>query len=490
MFTNEWQNYWGLERDPFSCEDADKDFVLSELDSGSVHSGFDRIYGDPRMPAPGIVFGEKGSGKSGLRLMMKRRLEEHNADSEGAKVFIVEYIDFNAYLEHFRGQSSSSPEKLMSAWSLSDHIDSLLSIGTTQLVDGCLDGTEKHEKLSPKQKLNLLLLTSLYYNSKNHTASHATRRLTRTLRCFNGRKFKRNLGLILLTLVSIALAAAPHAGEGDLGPANYWYIGGGLLLAASWIRHKSVDFFTRRRARRAAASIRVLPREPSTIADVLASVPTSQRAEYTLPESNREEGRYELLQRLFDLTDAFGYSGWYILLDRVDEPSLLSGDSKLMSQFIEKLLDIKLLQYPGLALKLFLPIELETLYRTATPEDLKRMRLDKSNLIPELKWGGQELYEIANKRLRVCLKHGSQLKTLDGLFDPEFDLEHLRSTMQALGTPRYSFGFLSSVVLAHVNELPGDLAKDDPAWRIPLSRFEVERAAWIDRTGLLRRTMN
>ncbi len=490
MFTNEWQNYWGLERDPFACEDADKDFVLTELDAGSVHSGFDRIYGDPRMPAPGIVFGEKGSGKSGLRLMMKRRLEEHNASSPDAKVFILEYIDFNGYLEHFRGQSSSSDEKLLNAWSLTDHIDSLLSLGTTQLVDGCLDGSEKHEKLTPKQKLNLLLLTSLYYDSGNQTATHTGRRLARTLRFFNTRKLGSAFSLTLLTLVGLALFAVPHLSDAELGPTNYWYIGGALVLGLTWIRHRAASFLNLRRAKRAAESVRVLAREAAPIAEVLAAIPARERSEYSLPQSNREEGRYELLQRLFDLTEVFGYHGWCVLLDRVDEPSLLSGDSKLMSKFIEKLLDIKLLQYPGLALKLFLPIELESLYRTATPEDLKRMRLDKSNLIAELKWGGQELFEIASKRLRVCLRHGSQLKTLSGLFEEDFDFDYLRSTLQVLGTPRYCFGFLSSVVIEHVKDLPSDLPKDDPAWRIPRTRFDVERAAWIDRTGLLRRTMN
>ncbi|MFT7663583.1 MAG: hypothetical protein ACI87A_001810, partial [Planctomycetota bacterium] len=127
---------------------------------------------------------------------------------------------------------------------------------------------------------------------------------------------------------------------------------------------------------------------------------------------------------------------------------------------------------------------------TASPTDLKSMRLDKSNLIPELKWGGQELYEIANKRLQACLRSGSSLKSLSGLFKDELDLDYLRGTLQVLGTPRYCFGFLSAVIMAHVKELPCDLDKDDERWRIPRSRFDVERAAWIDRTGLLRRTMN
>jgi hypothetical protein len=335
-----------------------------------------------------------------------------------------------------------------------------------------------------------VLLTALYYDSKRRTAAHALRRLSVALRVFGGTKLLRVLTLTLLTLLAIAVAAVPELLDADLGPAKYWYAGGAFLLAVTWIRHRVLVFLENRRARRAAESIRILPRDTAPIAAVLRGVPARERSEFTLPQGTREEGRYELLQRLFDLTEAFGYSGWYVLLDRVDEPSLLSGDSGLMSAFIERLLDIKLLQYPGLALKLFLPIELESLYRTAKPEDLKSMRLDKSNLIPELKWGGQELYEIANKRLRACLRQGSRLQNVADLLEPDFDLDYLRSTMHILGTPRYSFGFLSAVVLEHVKELPSELDENDPGWRIPRTRFDVERSAWIDRTGLLRRTMN
>ena len=65
MFIETWRKHWGLSQDPFACEDADKDLILTRMDSSAVHSGFDRLFGDPESPAPGIIFGEKGSGKSG-----------------------------------------------------------------------------------------------------------------------------------------------------------------------------------------------------------------------------------------------------------------------------------------------------------------------------------------------------------------------------------------------------------------------------------------
>ncbi len=489
MFTQQWRAHWGLRTDPFACEDADKDLVLAEMDSSAVHSAFDRIFGSPHMPAPGIVFGEKGSGKSGLRLMMRRRLEEHNASSPD-RVFVIEYIDFNPYLEHFRGADSRSGEKLLGEWKLADHLDCLLSLATSKLVGLCLDESAGHEKLSRKQKVNLLLLAALYYDSRRRTAPEAIHKLRLALRVFDVRTSARLVGLTLLVALGIALALLPHLVEASLGPPQIWYAAGATLAGASLLVHALDRWRGRRSARKAVASVRILARDAEPLAAVVRGLPARERAEFPLPQGDREEVRFELLERLQDLTTAFGYSGWYVLMDRVDEPSLLSGDAVLMSRFVEKLLDVKLLQYPGLALKLFLPIELERLHRSASPEAQKSMRLDKSNLVPELSWSGRELYEIANARIRSSAEENSRVRRLEDLFEERFDLEHLFATLSALATPRYGFAFLSAVVQEHLKELPGELSPDDPAWRIPRTRFDVVRAGWLDRAGVLRRSMN
>ena len=102
MFAETWRKHWGLIEDPFAHEDADKDPVLGKVEAAAVHSSFDRIYGSPETPGPGIVFGEKGSGKSGLRLALERRVREHNEDQPHDRVFLVEYTDFDYFLEHCR----------------------------------------------------------------------------------------------------------------------------------------------------------------------------------------------------------------------------------------------------------------------------------------------------------------------------------------------------------------------------------------------------
>ena len=39
---------------------------------------WDKVYGDPSEPATSIIFGEKGSGKTAMRLQLARHLEQHN----------------------------------------------------------------------------------------------------------------------------------------------------------------------------------------------------------------------------------------------------------------------------------------------------------------------------------------------------------------------------------------------------------------------------
>ena len=159
-----------------------------------------------------------------------------------------------------------------------------------------------------------------------------------------------------------------------------------------------------------------------------------------------------------------------------------------MRAFVAKMLDIKLLQHPRLALKMFLPIELEGLWHGASSDELRRMRLDKSNLIAELKWTGRELYDVANQRLRAVSQGEGQ--SLIDLCGDDVTLEHLLDTLAALGTPRYAFGFLADVFTQHVTDLPDGLAQDDARWRVDRPHFDVVRASWLDRAGFLRRTLN
>lgn len=500
MFAQTWREYWGLKEDPFTCEDADKDAVLSELDPSMVHWSFDRMYGNPKSPAPGIVFGEKGSGKSALRLMMHRRIQTYNAENPDTKIFPLPYIDFNTSLHQFRKSigarnDQNAPSKVMARWTISDHLDSILSSGVSAWVNEVLQSSKDTERFNHKERLYLAAMTALYYNSSERTSFEATRQAMKRFSLNTFRPFFLWFTIILLSLFSISISLLPlvwpFLEESSLpGSGTIWLFTGLAGLGGTWIGYFYHYASVRAQAARASRAIKVLPRNSTALIHFLEHCSAAERREFVLPLGSDESTRYHMMQWFLTLLERTGYSGLYVLMDRIDEPSLLSSEAEYMRAFVESILDIKFLQFPGLGLKLFLPIELDELHRNATPEQLKKMRLDKSNLVPELKWSGQELYEIANMRFRTISSPDGKAQKLIDLFADDFDFDYLKESLTSLGTPRYAFSFLSALFSEYIKELPNDMEPGDPRWSITRSQFDIVRASWLDRSGMLRRVLN
>ena len=92
-----------------------------------------------------MVFGEKGSGKTAIRLQIARHLADYNAEHPEHQVFVVPYDDFNAFLDRFRDRFSGRrrrAERMLEQWRLWDHIDAILSLAVTQLVDRILENRQ------------------------------------------------------------------------------------------------------------------------------------------------------------------------------------------------------------------------------------------------------------------------------------------------------------------------------------------------------------
>jgi hypothetical protein len=233
-----------------------------------------------------------------------------------------------------------------------------------------------------------------------------------------------------------------------------------------------------------------MPDEPGALQGLLSSMSPKARNEVALPAEDDEPSRFHLLGRFLSILKTTGYTSVYVLMDRVDESTFLFGKGEWTRPFVRTMLDHRLLQHPNMALKLFLPIELGQMYLGATPEELRRMRLDKSNTVQELRWTGQELYEVANQRLRAARTADSGSAHLSDFFQPNVEASVLCDALHELGTPRYAFGFLSALFAEYARNLPDELDPDSTEWRIPRSHFELLRAAWGDRTRALRRAMN
>jgi len=502
MFTQTWRRHWGLEDDPFVQEDADKDPVLPRVAEEAVHSSFDRLFGDPRMPGPGVVFGEKGSGKSGLRLAMRRRLE-----GPDSRAFVVEYTEFDAFLNEARKadrlppHGAKTPRRVVERFGLSDHLDAILCLGVSRLCREVVEG--KHaaaRSLVPKQKASLLTLAALFHRSDDLSGLELHGALRRALRARRPLALARRLGQLSMVLLGAALIADANLElPFELPPvprpeAGVQTLAGAALVGAAALWAAVRRLWLRGRAGVAIRAIRVVPRDPEPLARLLQRVPPSIRRDLALPDGGSVGSRLVLLQRFVSILRELGHDSFYVLMDRVDEATMLAGRAELMRPFVEPLLEHRLLQFDGLALKLFLPIELSRLYLGASPEQLKSMRLDKANTIPELRWTGQELAQVASQRLAAVrsadVDAAAPGARLADHFADDITEEELRGTLAELGTPRLAFGFLGAVLAEHARDLADGLPADAPEWRVPRRRFDILRANWLDRARGLRRALN
>ena len=98
MRMQEFFEHHGLASNPFADEDAQSDPIFKQVMSTAVfHPSWDKIYGRPEEASTAIVFGEKGSGKTALRLQIHEHVERHNRENPDARGFIIQYDDFNQF---------------------------------------------------------------------------------------------------------------------------------------------------------------------------------------------------------------------------------------------------------------------------------------------------------------------------------------------------------------------------------------------------------
>jgi hypothetical protein len=480
MKIRQFLEHHGIAENPFADEDAQTDLIFKGYCiTSTYHPTWDKIYGNPAEPATAVVFGEKGSGKTALRLQITRHLADYNADHPQARVFVVQYDDFNPFLDRSRERFSGRrrrADRVLAQWKLWDHADAILSLAVTQLVDRILQVQQTSHpaavdtqplataSLDRAQLRDVLLLAACYDQSSSENVAERWKRLRKKLRYPTWRsKWDVGLGILVALAVVGALVGLHKLGWSH----GYWLYAAIAVVAAGWLPWLYRLAKWTARAWQIARSTRVLNRNVGPLRRVLLQFPPGKLVGQPLPAHARTDDRYELLAKLQNVLRTLGFTGVIVLVDRVDEPYLINGSAELMKALVWPMLDNKLLKHPGMGFKLLLPAELIHFVDREDRDFHQRARLDKQNLIRSLEWTGQSLFDLAESRLAAAAASGRS-PTLAGFFDADIEHRRLVDLMGTLRTPRHLFKFLYRLFVSHTNAH----TDDQPVWTISRETLE------------------
>ena len=497
MNLHEFLSHHGMSANPFADEDAQTDPVFQgRCRTSTFHPSWDKVYGDPSSPATAVVFGEKGAGKTAMRLQIAAQIEEHNLQSSDDKLFVIEYDDFNPFLDRFADRLSArkrrDPAKVLAEWQVWDHMDAILSLGVTNLVSNVLGVRQSNgspsntlpedaiSRLDRFQRRDLLLLAACYDNSLTEAFQTRWYRLRRKVRYIPWQSWGlRAIGILTKAAVFglIAYTKNYHWLWTSVWP---W-----LAIALGWAPWLAQAWKWWAQAWGVSRKLRCVTRDIQPLRQVFMQFSGNDINGQPLPNRARSDDRYELLYKFQGLLQTLGFNGIVVLVDRVDEPHLINGSLENMRGLVWSMLDNKFLKQPGLGLKLLLPIELSDFVEQEGHDFLQRARLDKQNMIPSLIWTGQSLYDLAEARLQACSTE-EQSTSLKDLFADDIGAARLVEAFGTLRVPRHLFKFLYQLLMTHCQAH----TDSDPQWQIDAGTFEAQLALYRREQESLERSMN
>ncbi|QEH34241.1 hypothetical protein OJF2_27760 [Aquisphaera giovannonii] len=491
MKTEQFLRHHGIKGNPFSEEDAQTDTVFKRRCMDTIHHpAWNKFFGSPADPSTALVFGEKGSGKTALRLQAMSEIEAYNQANPGERVFVISYDDFNPYLDHYRqAVRAGDTGEVLKRWQLQDHMDAILSLGVTQLVDLLTSEKIDLATLGLDQRRDLLLLAALYDASTGEPIEKRWSRLRRRSGfrpLWSRRDLQIGFGTTLVVLLLLYLF--PTLRETRILPWLLvpilvgWLYWGWRLLRADWY------------ARDIRKGLKVLNRDGSALRWELLWFKPGELGGQPLPTAaRRAEERYELLRKFQGVLSTLGYAGIIVLIDRVDEPQQIEGDPRKMRALIWPLLDNKFLRHPGIGVKLLLPIELAYYLEKEDKEFYDRARPDKLNMIKPLRWTGPSLYDLASDRLKACAvapsangEAGGHAPGIDPddassgprlreMVEESVSDDSLKDALGNLRTPRHLFKFLHRLIEEHCHRH----TEDQPKWAVDSDTFRTTFQAYM-----------
>ncbi|MBL4886175.1 MAG: hypothetical protein JKY95_16790 [Planctomycetaceae bacterium] len=483
MKTSQFFENHNIIENPFSQEDASTDHVFSEhCVSGVHHPDWDKIFGKPDRPSTSVVFGEKGSGKTALRLQMINEFRIHNNANPEKRSYVIEYDDFNPFLDSFRERlhgRARKPENAIRKWRLWDHMDAILTLGVTKLVGKILDDRAEEDpgrliaaksiqKLSRNQKRDVLLLSSFYDHSLDQNPVSRWGALKRKLKFSNLFSWKQ-MGIgILATFIVMGIAFSLGLFSG------YWKWIFALILAG-WMPLIWKQFRLMMSAMAISRQIRVTELIPNVLRKTLSSIPSEELLGQPIPSKNRSDDRYELLAKFQGILKTLGFNQIIVVVDRVDEPHLINGSAERMRDLIWPMFDNKFLKHPGFGFKLLLPSEMAPFLQKQERDFYERSRLDKQNLIMSLTWSGESLYDMTNDRIRACSGEAASPANVQDLFDESVSKSMLIDTFSRLRVPRHLFKFFHKLIVNHCR----NFTEDEPVWNIGRESLQTTLALYM-----------
>jgi hypothetical protein len=508
MNLNHFFEHWSVTENPFRGEEARHDAVFARMTHeavgsaasiASMHSDFEKILGELARPSTSIVFGEKGSGKTAIRLQIADRIAAHNAEHPDARVMLIAYDDLNSMLDRFhRHVGGKSPLDSFEQMRLTDHIDAIIAeaVGsmTDQLLGSRPGGSDigvapgrALRKLDRDLRWDLLLLQVIHDEGHpGESAEQRTPRLRRMLRLAPPR-WSMLLGFlsavgwtpgVALYIWSTFFAEKPVLG------AEYISILLVLLWVAVLLRAMVWNPLTLRRlGHRLRKQIRVSARDDASYARALAQLPARLRASIDLPVTDSDDQRYAMLDRLRRVIAGFGCTGMLVVVDRVDEPTLVNGDPRAMRAIVWPLLNNKFLQQEGLGVKMLLPAELRHALFQESSSFFQEARLDKQHLVERLGWTGAMLYDLCDARLAACRPSEAEPITLLDLFAEDVTQRDLIDALDQMHQPRDAFKLLYRCLAEHCS----NVTREQAEWRIPRLVLDAARKTEVERLQQLYR---
>lgn len=487
-----------LAQNPFAAEEARLDPVFDRLtETKLTHPDYPKIAGTPGRPSTSVVFGEKGTGKTAIRILMGKGIVQHNQDNPEAKTLLVPYDELNPVLDNLMRAKKQDAKKLFETIRLADHQDAILSSAVTSLTDSILGGGQPGEqavtlpdnltktlrKLPKQSRADLAVLAALYDQPRTGDPSTRHNLLIKQLKS----GFTIPLALIRHTAAVFSIAFAALYITSTIWAEHpswvFWgWIGSAAAALGAWgywgFRHVSLWLLARRIQRETPAVNRTV----GQLKAMLANIPGRELSRQPWPVPHQDErpdtdSRYQLTRRLLDAISHLGYTGMTVLVDRVDEPTLIAGDSDKMKQIVWPMFDAKFLQQDRTGIKLLLPVELRYELRKESPTFFREARLDKGNLVERLTWTGSTLYDLCSFRLKTCRPPENGDVTLMSLFAEDVDRAMLIDSLDQMHQPRDAFKFLYAVIQEHCQSVP----EDDNSFTIARSTLDTIRKTQASR---------